>query len=82
MRGPTSHGFDRNELLVKKAQWSSDPARLMVVVANYMFGFSFSYCILHLKGEEVSGFAKRPTNYPPNANYDFHRLDHVNFFHP
>ncbi len=58
MRSPTSHRFDRNELLVKKAQWSSDHARLMVVVANYMFGFSFSYYILHLKGEEVSGFAK------------------------
>jgi len=27
----------------------------MVVVANYMFGFSFSYYASHLKGEEVFG---------------------------
>ncbi len=39
--GSSSHGFDRNEFLLKKAQWSSDPARLAATMANYMSGFFF-----------------------------------------
>jgi hypothetical protein len=47
-----------NELLLKRAQQYSDLVKLVVVVANYMFGFSFSNCIPHLKGEHVYGSTK------------------------
>jgi hypothetical protein len=56
--GPSGHGHDRNEFLLKRAQWLIDLARLTVVVANYTFGSSFSYCILHLEGEELFGSIK------------------------
>ncbi len=79
--GPIGHELDRNELLLRRAQWSSDFARLVVALANYMFVFTFFYHILHLKGEEVCGSAKRP-NYPPSVNNDSHHLDHVNFSRP
>jgi len=35
--GSSSHGLDRNEFLLKKAQWSSDPARLVATMANSGF---------------------------------------------
>jgi hypothetical protein len=47
-----------------------------------MSGPSFSYCTLHLEGEEVFGFAKQFSNYPLGADNDFHRLNHVNLFCP
>jgi hypothetical protein len=80
--GPSNHGHDRNDFLLKRAQQSSDPTKLVAVMANYMSGSSFSYRVPHLKREEVFGFAKRPIDCPPNANNDFHHLDHVNFFRP
>jgi hypothetical protein len=36
--GPTVHGPDKNELLLKRAQGLSYPTKLMAVVANYTFG--------------------------------------------
>jgi hypothetical protein len=51
-------------------------------MANYTFRSSFSYRTLHLEGEEVFGFAKKPANYPPSAENDSHHHDRVNFFHP
>jgi hypothetical protein len=54
----------------------------MVVVANYMFGFSFSYYASHLKGEEVFGSDKRPIDCLFGANNDYHCPDHVSFFRP
>jgi hypothetical protein len=47
-----------NDFLLKRAQQSSDLARLTTTVANYTSGYSFFYRISHLKGEEVLGFAK------------------------
>ncbi len=59
LRGGTySHGPDRNELLLRRAQGSSDLAKLTVNVANYTFRFSFFNCISHLEGEEVFGSTK------------------------
>jgi hypothetical protein len=54
----------------------------MVIVANYTFGFSFSYHALHLERERVFGFARRPSDYPPSVDNDSHRLDYVNFSCP
>jgi hypothetical protein len=54
----------------------------MATLANYMFGFSFSYHVLHLAGEEVFGSAKRLVDCPLGANNDYHCLDHVSFFRP
>ncbi len=48
--GLAGHGLDRNELLLRKAQRTNDPARLAVVVANYMSRSSFSNRVPHLKG--------------------------------
>jgi hypothetical protein len=39
--GPTSCGFDRNELLLKRAQWSNNPTKLTIVMENYTSGSSF-----------------------------------------
>jgi hypothetical protein len=80
--GPSGHGPNRNEFLLRRTQQSSDPIRLVIVVANYTFGSSFFYCALHLKGEEVSGSTKWHVDCPFNANNDFHHLDYVNFFRP
>jgi hypothetical protein len=33
--GIASHGPDKNELLLKRAEWSSDPIKLMDIIANY-----------------------------------------------
>ncbi len=68
--------------MLRRAQWSSDPTRLMATMANYMFGSSFSYYVLHLEGEEVFGSAKQLANCPLGAKNDSHRPDHVNFSRP
>jgi hypothetical protein len=52
------HGLDKNELLLRRAQGSNDPTKLVAIVANYTFGSSFTNCLPHLKGEKVFGFAK------------------------
>jgi len=60
-----------------------NPARLATIVTNFMFEFSFTNCLPHLRGEEVFGYAKRPTNScPPSIDNDSHHLNHVNFFCP
>jgi hypothetical protein len=52
------HGFDKNELLLKKAQGLNDPTKLVAVVANYTFGSFFTNCLPHLKGEKVFASTK------------------------
>jgi hypothetical protein len=54
----------------------------MALMANYMSGSSFFYYVLHLKGEEVFGSAKQPTDFPPNVNNDSHFHDYVNLSRP
>ncbi len=49
-RGPSGHGHDRNVFLLRRAQQFSDLVRLVVIMENYMFGFSFSYRSLHTSG--------------------------------
>ncbi len=49
-------------------------------MANFTFGSSFTNHLPHLKGEEVFGFAKQPTDCPPGV--DSHHLDRVNFSCP
>ncbi len=58
MKGSTSHGPNRNDLLLKKVQQFSDPNRLVAVMANYTSRFSFFNCVPHLEGKEVVGSAK------------------------
>jgi len=65
-----------NGLVIFLNEW------LVAALANYIFVFTFFYRILHLKGEEVCGYAKLPTNYPPSVNNDSRHLDHVNFSRP
>jgi hypothetical protein len=67
-----------NKLLLRKAQQSSDLAKLMVDVVNYTFGSSFFYRTQHLEGEEVFRSTKQPINCPPGANNDSHCHNHVN----
>ncbi len=80
--GLAGHELDRNELLLRRAQWSNDLAKLAIVVANYMFGSSFFNYTPHFEGEEVFGFAKWPTNCLPSVDNDSHRPHHVNLFPP
>jgi hypothetical protein len=80
--GQSNHGLDRNEFLLKRAQLSSDPTKLMAIMTNYMFGLSSSYHIPHLKNQEVFGSAKWPIDCPPDVDNDFHHPDRVNFFRP
>ncbi len=68
--------------MLKKAQRSNDPARLIVIVTNYMSGPSFSYCALHFKGDEVFGSTKQPVDCRPCVENDFHHPDYVNLFCP
>jgi hypothetical protein len=77
--GPTSHAPNTNELLLKRAQGSNDPTKLVTVVANFTSKSSFTNHLLHLEGEEVLGSIKQPTNYPPSADEYSHHLDHANF---
>jgi len=79
---PSSHGLDRNELLTLRIWRSSDPTRLATIVANYTSNLSFTNCLPRLKGEEVFGSSKWPTNCPPNVDNDSHCLDRVNFSCP
>jgi hypothetical protein len=53
--GPFGHGPDTNELLLRRTQGSSDPTKLITVVANYTYELSFTNHLPHLKGEEVLG---------------------------
>jgi hypothetical protein len=69
-------------LLLKRAQGSSDPTKLVVFVANFTYGSSFINRLPHLEGEEVFGSAKRFVNYPPSVNEDSHQPNRVNFSHP
>jgi hypothetical protein len=80
--GPTSHGPDKNEILLKRAQGSSDLAKLVANVANYTFGSFFTNCLPQLEGEKVFGFIKRPIDYPLGVDKDSHCPNRVNFFHP
>jgi hypothetical protein len=80
--GPTSHGLDKNELLLRRAQGSNDLAKLAIVVANYTSRSSFTNRLPHLERKEVFGFAKRPIDCFLGIDEDSHHLDHLNFSHP
>ncbi len=79
--GPFGHCLDRNELLLKRAWRSNDLARLVATMANYTSRSSFTNCLTHFKGKEVSRFSKQPANCPPSTDNDFHYLNCVNFSH-
>ncbi len=80
--GLIGHGLDRNEFLWRRAQWFNDPARLMILMANYMSEYSFSNRTPHLEGEEVFGFAKQSVDCLLGVDNDFHHPHHVNLFCP
>jgi hypothetical protein len=80
--GPSHHGIDRKELLLRKAWRSSDLVRLVAIMANYMFRSSFTNCLPHLEGEKVFGSSKWLADCPLGANNNSHRPNRVNFFHP
>ncbi len=80
--GLTSHGPDKNELLLRRTQGSSDHAKLVVIVANYTSRSSFKNHLLHLEGEEVFRFAKWHVDYPPSVNKDSHHPNRVNLSCP
>jgi hypothetical protein len=48
--GLSGHGFNRNELLLRRAQWSNDLAKLVIIVANYTSRSSFFNYAPHLEG--------------------------------
>jgi hypothetical protein len=75
--GPLGHGPNKNELLLRRAQGSSDIAKLVTIMANYTSMSSFTNCLLHLEEEEVFGFAKQPVDCPLDANNDSHRSNCV-----
>jgi hypothetical protein len=79
---PPSHGFDRNELLLRRAQRSSGLARLVVAMANYKSKSSFTNHLPHLKGEEVFGSTKQLAICPFSVDNDSHHPNNVNFYHP
>ncbi len=54
---PFNHGLDKNELLLRRAHVSSNPIKLVIILANYTLGSSFTTQIPHLNGEEVSRLA-------------------------
>jgi hypothetical protein len=68
--GPSSHGHDRNELLLRKVQGPNDPTRLTAIVANYTSESSFTNFLPHLEGEEVFGSSKQLVDYPPGVDND------------
>jgi hypothetical protein len=80
--GPTGHGPNKNELLLRKAQGLSDLAKLVTDVANYTSGSFFTNCPPHLEGKEVFGFAKQLVNCVLSIHKDSHHFDHMNFFCP
>jgi hypothetical protein len=79
---PNGQGPNKTELLLKKAQGSSDLAKLTADVANYTFGSSFTNCLLHLKEKEVFGFVMQLINCPLGANKNSHHPNCVSFFCP
>jgi hypothetical protein len=79
---PLGHGPHRNEFLFKRARGFNDPIRLAVAMANYTFKPSFINRPSDLKIEKVFGSAKRPIDYPLDANNDSHSRGDVNFSHP
>ncbi len=79
--GPFGHGHDRNKLLLRRVQGSSDLARLAVIMANYTSKSSFTNCLLHLKGKEDFGSSKQYNDYLPCVDNDSHCFNHMNFFH-
>jgi len=64
---------------VKGPRVKGNLARLATIMSNYALGSSFTTWTTDLKGEEVFGFAKCPTNFPFGVESDSHRLDRVNF---
>jgi hypothetical protein len=80
--GPPSHGPDRNDLLLRRGQGSSDLARLTIALANYMFGSSFTNHLPHFKGEKIFGYAKQLVDCPLGVDNDSHHRDHVNLSCP
>jgi hypothetical protein len=80
--GPSSHDFDRNELLLERVRGLNELATLAITLANYMFGSSFTNCLPHLEGEEVFGSSKQFVDCPLSTDNDSHCHDHVNFSHP
>jgi hypothetical protein len=59
-----------------------DAAKLMIIIANYAFKFSFTTWIPHLQGEKVFGLAKHNTNYFLEVNDESHRPNHINISCP
>jgi hypothetical protein len=56
--GLVGHGFNKNELLLNRAQGLSDPTKFVTVVANYTSRSYFTNCLLDLEGEKVLGSTK------------------------
>ncbi len=46
--GLAGQGPDKNKLLLRRTQGSSDHAKLVIIVANDTYGSSFTNCLLHL----------------------------------
>jgi hypothetical protein len=76
------HGRNKSELLLRKAHMLGDPTKLVTIIANYIFEFSFMTQILHLEGEEVFSSTKCSANCFPRVDDNSHRPDHVNVFCP
>jgi hypothetical protein len=55
----TGHEFDRNELLLRRAQWSSDHVKLVAIVVYYMFG-PFLIALHTSKGRRFLGLPSDP----------------------
>jgi hypothetical protein len=51
--GPSGHGPNKNELLLRRAQVSHELIWLVATIENYRDGSSFMIHILHLEGEKV-----------------------------
>ncbi len=65
--------------MLRRAQQSNHPTKIVVVVANFTSKSSFFYYTLHFKGEEVFGSTKQPANCLRGVNNEFHHPYHVNF---
>jgi hypothetical protein len=72
--GLSGKGLDRNELLLK-AHFLGDVSKLMVVVANYTFGFLITTWTLHLEGRASFGSTKCGVNFSPSVDDELHRCD-------
>ncbi len=81
--GPSGHGPDRNELLLKRVRRSNDFIKVVIpTMANYTSGSSFTIPLPHLKGKEVLGSSKQFANCLFGIDNDSHHLDCVNFSCP